>query len=117
MNETITSSKYNKELITANRKLREAKYLKRKDIDGDLAQIKEEKALERLMENSDREVYLENHRGKTHTKFSKIDRRLEHDDIAEDILGLVLDITDELWDYQQHKNTDDIDQRHWREWM
>ena len=117
VNETIASSKYNKDLIAANRKLREAKYLKRKDIDSDLAQIKEEKALERHIENTDREVFLEDHRGKSHTKFSKISRRLEHDDVAEGILDLVLDITDELWDYQQHKNCSDVDDRHWREWM
>jgi hypothetical protein len=98
--ETISSTKYNKELIMANRKLREAKYLKRKDLDSELSQLKEEKALERLLENTDREIFLENRRGDMHLKNSKIDKRIRRDDYAEGILDLILDITDELWDYQ-----------------
>lgn len=105
------------ELFIAHRKLRETRYERRREYDSEIAQLKEQKMLERWIENTSIETALEEERGRQLTISLQMNKRDERNSHAEKIFNLLFDIAEEFHAFQQHRDSLETDDRYWREWI
>ncbi|CAG9310473.1 unnamed protein product [Blepharisma stoltei] len=105
------------ELMVAHRKLRETRYERRREYDSEIAQLKERKMLERWIDNMWIEVELEEARAHRLEIDLQVEQRNEKGKDMENMIELLLGITEEVYAFQQNKNSEELDKRYWNEWV
>lgn len=105
------------ELMIAHRKLRETRYERRREYDSEIAQLKERKMLERWIENTWLEVELEAAKAHRLEIDLQVEQRNQKGSEVESMLELLIGMTEEVFAFQQNKNSEDIDNRCWNEWL
>lgn len=106
-----------KNVVIENRKLREARYFKRKELDTNNAYAREEEMLRNLDEqrNIDEESQAERE------SILRIDamqqKRLHKADKCAKMLNEIFEIANQAYILQQKTDSEEIDERYWREWM
>ena len=105
------------ELFIAHRKLRESRYERRQEYDLDLASVKEQKLLERWIDNSWLEIELEHDRAVKHENFLQIDKQERKAEAMKGVLDLIIGIAEQLGEYQQVSDSTEIDPRYQLEWF
>jgi CH-like domain in sperm protein len=105
------------ELFIAQRKLREMRYNRRREYDSEISQLKEQKVLERWVDNTWLELELEDARANNMLKLSAAKSTNETGDDILNIVNLIIEMTEEVFDFQQNKDTQVIDERFMSEWM
>lgn len=106
-----------KNVIMENRKLRDARYEKRRELDAQNALAREEEMLRTLDEqrriDNDSMVQRENDL----RKFKSLANREKRTDMCKMLFNEIFEIANQAWELQQKNNTSEIDQRNWNEWM
>ena len=105
-----------KEVIVENRKLREARYHKREDLDTEVAIIREDEALTTLKGQLEWAQTIEQERAESYTVACKQYVRNANAIACQEFLNLVFDLADEAYKHQQTLDVGEIDSRNWREW-
>ncbi len=105
-----------KAVIVENRKLREARYQKREDLDTEVAVIREEEALTGLRAQLERVVSIEQERAENYTVARKQFKRNANAIACQEFFDLVFDLADEAFKHQQTLDSAELDPRNWREW-
>ena len=105
-----------KAVVTENRKLREARYHKREDLDTEVAMIREEEALTALKSQLEHSEMIETERAELYTVARKQSKRNSNAIACQEFLNLIFDLSDEAFKHQQTIDTSDMDPRNWREW-
>ena len=106
-----------KSVIIENRKLREARYQKRRDLDREITVIREEEALKTEVYNKNKRFNVEKGRSRHLQIFKKQQKRDQHNETCLTFLNSIFDIANEAFKHEQQKDTDEIDSRNWREWV
>lgn len=106
-----------KNVIIENRKLREARYFKRKELDTNNAYAREEEMLRTLDEqrNIDEESQVE--REIDLRINSKQFKRQCKTEVCDIMMNEIFEIANQAYILQQKTDSEEIDQRFWREWM
>ncbi|CAG9310702.1 unnamed protein product [Blepharisma stoltei] len=97
--------------MVAHRKLRETKYERRREYDSEIAQLKERKMLERWIDNMWIEVELEEARAHRLEIDLQVEQRNEKGKGMENMFELLLGMTEEVYAFQQNKNSEELDKR------
>ena len=105
-----------KNIIMENRALREQRYKDSLDKNINFAVQNEQNFLEFHVENYKRELEKEENRKKDLEISLKQKRRNLNSDACERMIKLIIDIADEAYIYQQINDSEEIDERVWREW-
>ncbi len=105
-----------KAVISEDRKLREARYHKREDLDTEVAMIREEEALTALRGQLDRNGEIERERAELYTVARKQAKRNHNAMECQEFFNLIFDLADEAFRQQQTVDTSEVDPRNWREW-
>jgi len=105
-----------KQVIIENRKLKEARYRKREDLDTEVAMIREEEALTGLKNQLDHCQTIEQERADNYTVARKQYKRNNNQLACQQFLDLIFDLADEAYQHQQTMDNGNIDSRNWREW-
>ena len=105
------------ELFIAQRKLREMRYDRRREYDAEIASLKEQKALERWVDNTWLELELEDDRADHLMKGMHARETNEQGNMIQDVVKLLVGLTEEVFDFQQTKDTELIDERFMNEWL
>lgn len=106
-----------KNVIIENRKLREARYFKRKELDTLNANAREEEMLRTLDEqrNIDEESQMEREMDiRINNKQFARQKRAEK---CAQMLNEIFEIANQAYILQQKSDSEEIDDRYWREWM
>ncbi|CAI2385760.1 unnamed protein product [Moneuplotes crassus] len=116
LNYEIWKTEQCKNVIIENRKLREARYYKRKELDTTNAISREEEMLRTLDEqrNIDEESQFE--RESDLRINCKQDQRKYRTDICSKMLDEIFEIANQAYILQQQTDSEEIDDRNWREW-
>lgn len=105
------------ELFIAQRKLREMRYDRRREYDNEISQLKEQKVLERWIDNTWLEVELEDARSENMLKsIAGASTNCIGNDIA-GIVDLIVEMTEEVFSFQQDKDSENIDDRFMADWL
>ena len=105
------------ELFIAQRKLREMRYDRRREYDAEIASLKEQKALERWVDNTWLELELEDDRTDDLMKKMYAVKTNEQGNMIKDVVQLLVGLTEEVFDFQQTKDTEVIDERFLNDWL
>ena len=105
-----------KAVVTEDRKLREARYHKREDLDTEVAMIREEEALTALRAQLDRNGEIERERAELYTVARKQSKRNDNAMECQEFFNLMFDLADEAFRQQQTVDAAELDPRNWREW-
>ena len=106
-----------KKVVEENRKLREARYFKRKELDTNNAYEREEEMLRTLDEqrNIDEESQIEREQDlRINDKQMKRQNRTFR---CSEMLNEIFEIANQAYIHQQKTDSEEIDDRNWREWM
>lgn len=106
-----------KNVIIDNRKLREARYDKRKEIDTQTAQWREEEMLKAMREQVAREVQTLKHRDIEMRILEKQAHRERRNQFGAELFDAIFEIANEAYIHQQESDTNEIDARNWHEWL
>ena len=104
-------------VITENRKLREARYQKRRELDQEVANVREEEALKFFIQEMERDKHFERVRAKHMDTFGLQGKRKDRTEICDQMMETILDISNEAFKHQQLKDVKEVDPRNWHEWM
>ena len=106
-----------KNVVVENRKLREARYYKRKELDTNNAYAREEEMLRTLDEqrNIDEESQVEREDDLRINK--KQSKRQIKTELCDMMMNEIFEIANQAYILQQKQDSEDIDDRFWREWM
>lgn len=105
------------ELFIAQRKLREMRYDRRREYDNEIAQLKEQKILERWIDNTWLELELEDARCEELLKANQAKETFELGKDIEDVVKLIVELTEEVFEFQQTKDSENIDERFMNDWL
>lgn len=105
-----------KNVMIENRKLREARYYRRKELDTNNAYAREEEMLRTLDEqrNIDEESQIEREADLRINK--KQFNRQQKTETCLEMFNEIFEIANQAYILQQQSDTEEIDQRNWREW-
>lgn len=103
-------------MIIEDRKLREAKYDKRRDLDTQNAVFKEKQMLDSMLEQMAREIETLRHRDDFLREKDKEAKKLRQTNEAKKMIDAIFDIAHEAYIHQQKQDSDEIDPRNWHEW-
>lgn len=106
-----------KSVIVENRKLREAKYDKRHDLDVQNAVFKEKQMLDSMQEQMNREIETLAQRDNFLREKDREAKKLRQTVEAKKMMDAIFDIADEAFNHQQKQDADSIDFRNWHEWL
>lgn len=106
-----------KNVIIENRKLREARYYKRKELDTNNAYAREEEMLHTLDEqrNIDEESHIERD-ADLHVNHKRQKRQIKTEKCSL-MMNEIFEIAHQAYILQQKTDSEEIDPRYWREWM
>ncbi|OMJ72074.1 hypothetical protein SteCoe_29554 [Stentor coeruleus] len=105
------------ELFIAHRKLREMRYDRRREYDSEISQLKEQKVLERWVDNTWLELELEDARADQMLKVQNARKTNETGEDISGIVNLIIELTEEVFTFQQNKDSEKIDDRYMSEWL
>ncbi|OMJ83099.1 hypothetical protein SteCoe_16018 [Stentor coeruleus] len=105
------------ELFIAHRKLREMQYDRRREYDSEISQLKEQKMLERWIDNTWLELELEDARADQMLKIQAARKTNQTGEDISEIVNLILELTEEVFTFQQNKDSEKIDDRYMSEWL
>ena len=103
-------------IVRENRNLREEMYKKRAEQNIEFFGINEDNFLKIHIDNFKRDIEKEENRKKDLEISLKQKRRNVNSDACEHMIQLIIDIADEAHVYQQINDSEEIDDRVWREW-
>lgn len=103
-------------VIIEDRKLREAKYDKRRDLDTQNAVFKEKQMLDSMLEQMAREIETLRLRDEFLREKDKEAKKLRQTNEAKKMIDAIFDIAHEAYIHQQKQDSDEIDPRNWHEW-
>lgn len=103
-------------VIIEDRKLREAKYDKRRDLDTQNAVFKEKQMLDSMQEQMAREIETLQQRDAFLREKDKEAKKLRQTNEAKKMIDAIFDIAHEAYIHQQKQDSDEIDPRNWHEW-
>lgn len=106
-----------KNVIIDNRKLREARYDKRREIDTQTAQWRVEEMLRAMREQVARDVETLKERDTEMRIVSKQAHRERRNEFGAVLFDAIFEIANEAYIHQQESDTNDIDSRNWHEWL
>ena len=106
-----------KNVIVDNRKLREARYDKRKEIDTQTAEWREEEMLRSMKEQMGREMDTFIQRDHEMRIVGKQAHRQRRNEFGAVLFEAIFEIANEAYIHQQEADTQDIDSRNWHEWL
>jgi hypothetical protein len=106
-----------KQVIIDNRKLREARYEKRREIDTQTAQWREEEMLKSMKEQMDRELETFKDRDYEMRICDKQAHRERRNQFGAVLFDAIFEIANEAYIHQQEADSNDIDARNWHEWL
>lgn len=104
-------------VIVENRKLREAKYDKRQDLDVQNAVFKEKQMLDSMQEQMSREIETLGQRDDFLREKDREAKKRRQTVEAKKMMDAIFDIADEAFNHQQKQDADSIDFRNWHEWL
>lgn len=105
------------ELFIAQRKLREMRYDRRREYDNEIAQLKEQKVLERWIDNTWLELELEDARCENLLKVNQAKVTNAKGKDIEGVVRLIIELTEEVFEFQQTKDSENIDERFMNDWL
>lgn len=105
-----------KTVVEENRKLREARYHKREDLDTEVIMIREEEALTALRNQLTASELIEKERADSYIVARNQYKHNDHASSCQEFLDLIFDLSDEVFKHQQLLDSPEFDQRNWREW-
>ena len=105
------------ELFIAQRKLREMRYDRRREYDHEISQLKEQKTLERWVDNTWLELELEDARADSMLKIHSAGKTNQTGEDITGIVNLIVELTEEVFSFQQDKDSENIDDRFMAEWL
>jgi len=103
-------------VIIEDRKLREAKYDKRRELDTQNAVFKEKQMLDSMQEQMAREIETLQQRDEFMREKDKEAKKLRQTNEAKKMIDAIFDIAHEAYIHQQKQDSDEIDPRNWHEW-
>ena len=103
-------------VITENRKLREARYDRRQDLETQAAAFKERQVLDSMQEQMTREIESLTQRDQFMREKDKEAKKLRQTVECQKMIDAIFDIAHEAYIHQQKQDSDQIDQRNWHEW-
>ena len=103
-------------IIIENRKLREAKYDKRSDLDTQNAVFKEKQMLDSMQEQMAREIDTLQKRDEFMREKDKEAKKLRQTNEAKKMIDAIFDIAHEAYIHQQKQDGEEVDPRSWHEW-
>jgi len=103
-------------IIEENRKLREARYHKREDLDTEVIMIREQEALSELINQLTISENIEKERADNYIVARNQYKHNDNSNSCKEFLDLIFDLSDEVFKHQQLANTPELDKRNWREW-
>jgi hypothetical protein len=103
-------------VITENRKLREARYDRRQDLETQAAAFKERQVLDSMQEQMTREIESLTQRDQSTREKDKEAKKLRQTVECQKMIDAIFDIAHEAYIHQQKQDSDQIDQRNWHEW-
>ena len=106
-----------KQVIVENRKLREAKYDKRRELDTQNAVFKEKQMLDSMNDQMQREIDTLCNRDDFLREKDREAKRLRQTVECKKMLNAIVDIANEAYIHQQKQDSDEIDARNWHEWL
>ena len=106
-----------KEVIAKNRQLRESQYERRRDLDKELAEVKEQEMLKTMQEATKRIVEERIVRSSEMSAYQSAAKTQNHSELCAGLLDSIIDIADEAYNHQQRLDSKMIDERNWHEWV
>lgn len=106
-----------KNIIVDNRKLRDARYEKRREIDIQTAVWREEEKLKEMKQQTVRELQTLKERDDEMRIFAKQAQRERHNEYGAVLFDAIFEIANEAYIHQQKSDSPDIDSRNWHEWL
>ena len=106
-----------KNIIVDNRKLREARYEKRREIDTQTAQWREEELLRAMKDQMNHDIDVLKQRDEEMRIFSKKAQRERRNEFGAVLFDAIFEIANEAYNHQQMSDSPDIDSRNWHEWL
>lgn len=106
-----------KNVIIENRKLREARYDKRRELDQQTANWREEEMLNSMKDQMTREMKTLQERDEEMRIAQKQAQRQKKNDYANTLFDAIFEISNEAFILQQKSDKEEIDSRNWHEWM
>ena len=103
-------------IIIENRKLREAKYDKRAELDTQNAVFKEKQMLDSMQEQMSREIETLQNRDTFLREKDHEAKKLRQTTECAKMMDAILDIAHEAFIHQQKQDSNEIDPRNWHEW-
>lgn len=105
-----------KEVIIKNRLLRNEMYDIKRDMDDRFNEINQEDYLKNHKIKLDVNLNVEEQRFKDLSVALKQHLRSKNTDYCKNLVDMIIDISDEAYNYQQINDKEEIDDRVWREW-
>jgi hypothetical protein len=106
-----------KNVIIDNRKLREARYDKRREIDTQTAQWREEEMVHSLKDQMAREVSTLKDRDTEMRIKGKQAQRERRNEFGAVLFDAIFEIANEAYVHKQKSDSEEIDSRNWHEWL
>ena len=106
-----------KEVIGKNRQLRESQYERRRDLDKELAEGKEQEMIKTMQEATKRIVQERIVRSGEMSAYQSAQKTSNHSELCAGLLDQIIDIADEAYNHQQKNDSKEIDSRNWHEWV
>ncbi|CDW76374.1 sperm flagellar protein 2 [Stylonychia lemnae] len=106
-----------KNVIIEDRKLREARYEKRRELDQQTAIWREEEMMKSLRDQMQREMEIFQERDQEMRIVHKQSKREKRNEFGYQLFDAIFDIANEAYIHQQKQDSEDIDSRCWHEWL
>ena len=106
-----------KEVIIKNRDLREEQYVKRNELDVELACHKEKEMLKTMQAHTFRLVNERSKRTGEMSGYEELQKNTDHTTLCSQLMDKIFDIADEAYNHQQRLDSKEIDPRNWHGWM
>lgn len=106
-----------KNVILEDRKLREARYDKRRELDQQTAIWREEEMMRSLAEQLQREMDTFKERDQEMRIAHKQSKREKRNGLGQILFDAIFDIANEAYVHQQKQDSEEIDPRNWHEWL
>ena len=104
-------------VILENRKLREAKYDKRADLDVQNAVFKEKQMLDSMQEQMNREIQILTDRDSFLRDKDREAKKLRQTTECKKMVDMIFDIANEAYVHQQKQDSSEMDPRNLHEWL
>ena len=106
-----------REVIVKNRQLRETQFERRRELDKELAESKEQDMLKTMQEATARLVNERIVRSNEMAAYKAASITKGRSELCANLLDQIINIADEAYNHQQRRDAQDIDSRNWHEWV